>query len=345
MNQSRESILSASIRAFFVALFALVGLGVALVVLTLILSLVIGESEITQTYTVKVLPDAEGKREALGWKIPVILQLNIHGVIGTDDLTTAKVYNRLVESREGDLKKDRVKAVLVSINSPGGTVSDADGIYRAINDYKEKYKVPVVAYIDGLGASGGIYVAAAADKIVASDVSIVGSVGVISPPFFNVTDLMEKIGVEALTIFGGKGKDELNPFRPWTKDEGDAIHAIISYYYQFFVDLLTKARPQLNREKLVADYGAKVFPAVEAQEMGFIDSANYSREDAIKLLLAQAKLDGQDYRVVELEGKSWASELFQSRSPLLTGKIQHQLMLGEKFDPNLIGKFLYLYRP
>lgn len=65
---------------------------------------------------------------------------------------------------------------LVYINTPGGTVVDADGIYRALLEYKTKYDVPIYAYIDGLCASGGMYVALAADKIFASDVSLIGSV-------------------------------------------------------------------------------------------------------------------------------------------------------------------------
>lgn len=344
MDVKRESIFSSTVRSFFKALAAVIGVGLALILLA---SLVdgFGEGEVSRTATVKMLPNAEGKREPLGSKAPVILQLNIHGVIGLEQLTADKVRQLLVESREGDLKDNRVKGLLLSIRSPGGTVTDAEGIYQAIKQYKELYKVPVIAYVDGLSASGALFVTAAADKIVSSDASLIGSVGVITSPFFNVTNLMEKAGVEALTIYAGKDKDEMNPFRPWTKEEGEPLHAVINYYYQYFVDLVTQTRPQLNREKLINEYGAKVFPATQALEYGYIDAAGYTPTDALKLVLAEAQLEDKDYRVVELDVKGWSSIFLNSQSPLFTGRVHHQLDLGATFHPDLQGQILYLYRP
>lgn len=345
MSEPNESIFFAVIRAFFVTFFRVTAwvLGVSMVFI-LIFSFM-NEHEVTRTTHIKILPNAEGKREALGSKGPVILQLNIHGVIGTDNLTTSKISTILTESREGDLKDDRVKGVLVSINSPGGTVTDSDGIYQAIQTYKERFKVPVVAYVDGLCASGGLFVASAADKFVSSDISAIGSVGVLLSPFFNVTDLMEKVGVKSLTLSAGKDKDMLNPFRPWKEGEDASLRVLIDYYYTYFVDLLTKHRPALNREKLINEYGANVFSADVAHQFGYIDAAGFTPADALKLVVAEAKLEGQDYHVVQLEAKSWVTELVEGRSPLLTGQIRHQLMLGPETDPQLMGKFLYLYHP
>ena len=99
----------------------------------------------------------------------------------------------LTESREGTFKDDRVKAILLDINSPGEHGHYANGMYRALKEYKQKYKVPIIAYVDGLCASGGMYVAAAADEVYASDVSLIGSIGVITPSFFNVYKALKNL--------------------------------------------------------------------------------------------------------------------------------------------------------
>lgn len=345
MTLQRESIFFACIRSFCVVLFAVAGLGVAIILLAFLGSSLVGDTEVSRSYSVKILPNTEGKREVLGSKVPVILQLNIHGIIGLDKLTAPKVRELLVESREGDLKDDRVKAILLSINSPGGTSSDSDAIYRAIKAYKERYKVPVIAHVDGLAASGGMYIACAADKILASDISLIGSVGVITSPFFNATELLEKVGVEALTIFAGKDKDMLNPFRPWTKNEGEPLHEVINTYYDTFVDVVTRNRPNLDREKLVNVYGANVYAAPEALDYGFIDMTGVGPTDALRMVVKEAQLEGKDYRVVELDSREWLSELFQGKSPLLTGVVKHQMLLQPEWDSALMGRFLYLYRP
>lgn len=346
--QERESITKSSLRAFMRALFTVLGIVFAFFLFGLIFSSASSaKDQLPQKFAVKVLPDAEGKRAVLPESGPILLQINLRGVIGIDHLTSHAINDLLVESREGDLEHGRVKGILLSIASPGGTVTDASGIYQALQEYKTRFQVPIIAHVDGLSASGAVMVSCAADKIVATDSSLIGSVGVITPPFFNVSNLMDKLGVASLTIFAGKDKDELNPFRPWSKTESEPIQEIIHYYYDYFVNMVTHSRPNLSKEKLTKEYGAQVFPASIAQEHGFIDATGYSRSDALKLLLAQAKLEGHDYRVVELSDKSWVSELFksQTRSPLITGIMEHRLQLGAQQHPDLQGQFLYLYRP
>jgi len=344
----RDSIFYSTIRAFFVALFGVFGFIVGLIVLIAAIGAMSSTtlSEPEASFSQKVVANAEGERKTtLGKDVPVILQLNIDGIIGAEGLTMQTIRKLLVESREGDLKNDRVKGIILHINSPGGTVVDADGIYRALKTYKEQYKVPVYAYVDGLCASGGMYVAAAADKIYASDVSLIGSVGVVSPAFLNFTDLISKIGVQALTLTAGKDKDVLNPLRPWKPGEEKEIQDIIDYYYKLFVNIVTTNRPEIDKTKLVDDYGAKVFDPIQAKEYGFINEAGYGPREALKKLLEEVKITDNNYQVIEMQHKSWYSELFGSESSLLKGKVKHQLDLGTELDPNLANQFLYLYRP
>lgn len=345
----KDTILRSAIRSFFVALFAMVGIAIGFIPLLLVFATMISQTdedlEVKSHFSPTILPDAQDKRTTLSKSAPVILKLNVGGFIGSENLNMHSVRGQLTESREGELKNDRVKAVLVHINSPGGTVVDADGIYRAIIDYKEKYKVPVYAYIDGMCASGGMYIAAACDKIYASDISLVGSVGVLSPSFFNLTTLMEKVGIESKTLYAGKGKDNLNPFRPWKPGEEDNLKSVIDYYYNHFVNVVSSSRPDMSRTRLVNDYGANVFPAEKALELGFIDGSGYSLSETITHLANKIGIEDDYYQLVKMERKISLSELFKRDSPMMTGSVTHKLDLSPELDPRLMNQFLYLYLP
>lgn len=342
----RESIFYIALRSFFSALFTMAGIGFGLIPVLILIAALFGasESQPESKFSVKIAPNAEGIRQSMSKDSPVILKINLVGVIGGEQVNMQTIRQLLVESREDTLKNNRVKGVLLNIESPGGTVVDADGIYHALKAYKEQYKTPIYAYVDGLCASGGMYVACAADKIYASDASIVGSVGVIAPSFVNVSTLLDKIGVSSLTLFAGKGKDDLNPMRPWVPGEQTSYQTIINDYYKKFVDIIASNRP-IDRKKLVDDYGAKVFPANLAADYGYVDGSGLSYSDTLKKLLKKLNIEGDDYQVVEMENKNWYSTLFSSQSTLLTGKIKHQIQLTPEMDADLLNKYLYLYQP
>jgi protease-4 len=340
-----RSIISACVRAFFVALLSIMGFCIGLLLIFGFMSSLNSNSDLEKeiTYTPQVAPNAKNVRKILSSSAPVILKLNIQGIIGMSPLDMQSVHSLLVESREGVLKDDRVKAILLHIESPGGTVVDADGIYRALKAYKTQYKVPVFAYVDGLCASGGMYIASAADKIFASDSSIIGSVGVIVPSFLNFYKLLDKIGVDSLTLSEGKGKDAMNPLRPWKPDEDSNFKMLVSYYYDQFVHVVTSNRPQLDKTKLIKEYGAEVFPAPIAKEYGYIDESNSSLSDALTALAKQIGIDDDYYQVVELSKKTWYSNLFSSTSSLFKGEIKHKVELPMELDPKFSSQFLYLY--
>lgn len=325
------------------------GIAVGIVPVIIIIVFLFSTSEeklsVENYFEPTIVANADGIRKKLSSSAPVILKVNIDGVIGSDKLSMHSIQQQLIESREGILKDDRVKAIFLNINSPGGTVTDADGIYRAIKAYKETYKLPVFAFVDGMCASGGMYVAAAADKIYATDSSIVGSIGVLLNPFFNVTKLMEKIGVDSLTLSAGKGKDDLNPFRPWKAGEDEAYKQIIDYFYNRFIDIIVTNRTDVSRSRLVTDYGARIFPAPKAAELGFIDASGYSCNDILKLLAQQIGIQDDYYQVVKMEKVLSLGNLFREDSTMMSGKIKHQIELSHELDPKLMNQFLYLYLP
>lgn len=345
----QESIFSSAMRSFLKAFFSIAGLMAGFIAVFALLSLQPDSTatfkEPERIYTPEIVANADGIREKVEGQVPVILQLNIHGIIGNDKLNMNTFRTQLMESREGAFENNPPKALLLNIASPGGTVTDADGIYRAIKSYKEKYNIPVYAYVDGLCASGGMYIAAAADKIYASDVSLVGSVGVISPAIFNYTKTMEKIGVEAVTLFAGIGKDELNSFRPWGPNEAKSYQSIIDTYYDHFVQVISSNRKNMDKSKLVKLYGAQIFSAQEAAEFGFIDEAGITSSETIRLLAKTIDAQDNQYQVVQLDKKNWVSELFGSNLSLFRGQMKHRIDFGSELTPDMMNQFLYLYRP
>ncbi len=337
---------SSILRTFFISFVsvfgAFLGLVVAIMAIVLVLCLS-GDDNLGSSF--KVRPDAEGNRKELGKETPVILEISVKGVIGSGELTGEKIETILLKSREEGLKKDRVKAILLVIDSPGGGVNDSNIIYRELLEYKQRYKTPIYAYVDGLAASGGYYIACASDKIYASEVSVIGSIGVLSwPPYFNVVDLMNKIGVSALTVIAGKDKDQLNPTRPWKSGEEKNSQMLVDTFYDQFVALVAKHRPKLSVEKLKEDLGAHVYPAQIALQEGYIDFTDATRRGVLKELAVAAGIGPEEkYQVVEIETKGWLKKMFEEDSALWSGKIKHELVLPEEFTMRARNPFCYLW--
>lgn len=343
----QHGIIKSSFRALFLAFFATLGLFAAFVFIGVLFGIASSSEsqEVEKKYSLEIAPNAEGVRKNISSSSPVILELKIEGVIGTKLLNSDTVNQLLIESREGLLKKNRVKGLLIYLNTPGGTVSDADSIYRSIMAYKKQYNVPVYGYVDGLLASGGMYIASACDKVYSSNSSLIGSIGVIVPTFFNFSKLIDTLGLEAKTLYAGKGKDAGDPARAWTPEEFNNLNDIVRFYYGQFVDIVTKNRPMVNKEALEKEYGASLYPAYKAKEIGFVDNADASRNEALKDLLHSLSIEDDFYQVVQMKDESWVSKIFNSQNPLFEGRMEHQLKFNETLDPSLEGKFLYMWRP
>lgn len=312
-----NSIFKASFRAYILAISVTSGILAALIGAFITTAFLLNYTKDDSfSSSVKLMPDANWERKQLPKTTPVFLQINIKGEIGKDDLKASKFENLLLKSREDDFKNDRVKGLLLVIDSPGGDANDSDVIYRLVKEYKERFKIPVYAYVDGICASGSFYIACAADKIYASEVSLIGSVGVLSwPPFLNFADLLQKVGVNTKTLSAGLGKDEMNPFRPWKSDEDKNRQTILDFYYNRFVSVVTQNRMGLPREQLVDQYGARVFPASQAKEQGYIDHDQSTRADTLTALAKAAGLkEDAKYQVVAIESKEWFKKLWKDQS-------------------------------
>ncbi len=289
----------------------------------------------------EILPDKDWKREVLPITSPVILTLKIHGVIGDRNLTAEQIQQHLLTSQEGEFSNDRVKGIILSIDTPGGEATAADSIYRLILDYKQHFKVPVYAFINGSCTSGGLYIAAACDKIFATTGSMVGSIGVISwPPFYNIATPLEALGIKTKTLFYGKGKDEMNPFRPWEAEEGEEVSHLLEAFYLQFVDIICQARPKVSKDCLINTWGAHVWTAQEAADLGIIDGTVWDFNRVLQAICQEALIpESAQIQVIAMTSSHWLQDLLGTDSPLTSGKVSHRLEMN---DPQ--GKFPFQLR-
>jgi protease IV len=331
-------------KSFFSSLFRVIGIGIGIIILFIALSVMFKKPPAPQhTTTAQIVPNDQWEQKELSTTTPTIVKINIIGVIGMDHLTLSDIKNQLIDTINGEIKQEQVKGILLYIDSPGGTADDSDAIYRLLMEYKKKYKVPIYAYIGGMCASGGTMISCTADKLFGSPPSLVGHVGVMIPPVFNFSTLMDRVGIESKTIIAGKDKDAMNPFRPWKPDEAAELQGIANDYYGQFLTIVSTHRPLLTKESLI-EQGAQIYPASQALKLGYIDGIVDSIEDTMKLLATETGIE-KEYQVVELQTKNWLEDLFDGNQTLFPHKIEHEIVLPGSLHPKLQGRFCYLYCP
>ena len=184
---------------------------------------------------------------------------------------------------------DQVKAIVFRINTPGGTVTASDILYHEIQELKKTRKVPIIASIMDLGASGGYYVAMAADRIVAHPSSVTGSLGVIMLTL-NASGLMEKIGVRANTVTSGPYKDMGSPFRTMTDQDRAIFQGVIDSFYDRFLRVIEQGRPNLKPETIRQLADGRIYSATQARDHGLVDVIGYL-DDALELAKQEAGVE------------------------------------------------------
>ena len=237
---------------------------------------------------------------------------------------------RVKEELEKARKDERIKAVVLRINSPGGTVSGADMIYHEISRFKEERQVPVVACFMSLAASGGYYVAMTADEIVAHPTTLTGSIGVVAMKL-NVKSLMNKVGLEQETVKSGPWKDFWSPFRPANEAEKQMMQAIVDDFYRQFIQVVGQGRKLSNREvKKVAD--GRIFTAAQARDLKLVDKVGYL-EDALKAAKKRAGLT--EARVVMYQRPDSYRPTVYSLGPELFADMGPQFLYLWGLEPGL----------
>ena len=276
-----------------------------------------------------------------------ILLVDIDGIINnqkdraftgtTIQLGMVEKVRSIIEKAEKD---NEIKALLVKINSPGGTVTASDIIYHLLKQYKKKNKVKVYVQVMDLAASGGYYIAVAGDEIIAHPTSLIGSIGVIALKV-NLEDLMAKIGVNWEIVKSGEKKDFMSPFRSFTKEERELFQNTIDKFHMRFVNTIDENRKDLEKVQVQALADGRIFDAEQARELKLIDSIGYMMDTIkkIKSDLGNSNLQMVTYkRDHEYQGNIYS----QLQKPSTFNMINFDL----DFNPNSLNPyFLYIWSP
>lgn len=212
--------------------------------------------------------------------------------------------DRVVQDLRRAARDPAVGAIVLRINSPGGSVVASDEIHQAVLEVDK----PVVASMGEVAASGGYYIAAAADRIVANPATLTGSIGVITM-VPNVEELLSKIGVEMIVIKSGALKDELSSYREITEEEKQLWQKVIDEAYEQFVGVVADGRGMdMNEVKALAD--GRVYTGRQALELGLVDELG-NLPDAIALAADLGGIVGKP-RIIEYRRPPTLLELLLS---------------------------------
>jgi protease-4 len=221
-----------------------------------------------------------------------VLLIEISGVISSQDgdgiVPTPSLLASVKEQLTRATQDESVKAVVLRINTPGGTVTASDIIHHELKAFKAARKIPIVASIMDVGASGGYYIAAAADTVLAHPSSVTGSIGVIMLTV-NARGLMEKVGLEATAVTSGPRKDMGSPFRTMTPEERAIFQGLIDSFYQRFLTVVQEGRPHLQMDQIKKLADGRIYTGEQAKASGLVDEIGYL-EDAVELAKKKAGL-------------------------------------------------------
>jgi protease IV len=184
-----------------------------------------------------------------------------------------------------------VKAIVLRVDSPGGTVAASEEIAT----YVKQAKKPIVVSVGDVDASGAYMVSSQADRIIANPGSAIGSIGVITE-IPNVSGLADKLGISFKVITAGKYKDAGSPFRPLTPEETAMLQGQVDAVYEQFIDIVAEGRkmPKEEVRKLATGWA---WNAVEAKKLGLVDQIG-TYQDATKAAAKLGKIEGDNYDVV-----------------------------------------------
>ena len=209
---------------------------------------------------------------------PRVAVVELEGLIAeTDDLVRELRHHR---------DNPSVRAVVIRINSPGGVVGPTQEVHDALLRLRQAGK-PVVASLGSVAASGGYYVAVAADQIFANPGSLTGSIGVIMQ-MANVDALMKKVGVDYVVVKAGQFKDLGNFSRPMTPEERRVIQSLLDDVHGQFIEAVATGR-KLDRSAVVQFADGRVFSGTQALKLKMVDSLG-GLEEAIDAAARLAKL-------------------------------------------------------
>ncbi|MCS6848520.1 MAG: signal peptide peptidase SppA [Anaerolineae bacterium] len=241
---------------------------------------------------------------------PAVAVISVNGPIVSGEAPEFDLTGPTAVAASGNIARlirqaardSQVKAILLRVDSPGGSVIGSDEIYHALKQANK----PVVVHMGALAASGGYYVSMAADHIVAHPDTLTGSIGVISE-FTNIEGLYEKLGLKSTVIKSGEFKDFGNPTSPFTEEDRKLWQAVIDETYESFVRIIADNRGMTVEEvKRLAD--GRIYTGRQAYALKLVDQLGYF-EDAVNEAASRGGITGEP-RVIEYRRQTPFAQLF-----------------------------------
>ncbi len=240
-----------------------------------------------------------------------------------DRIALVRVEGVILDSQAtiGELKRfsesPSVKAIVLRIDSPGGGVVPSQEIHDAVKRIRSQNNKAVIASMGSVAASGGYYIAAATDRIVANPGTLTGSIGVIMETA-NVEGLLQKIGVEGVVIKSGKYKDVGSPLRKMSEEERGLLQAVMDDVHKQFIEAVAEGRSiELPVAQALAD--GRIFTGRQAKDAKLVDELG-DLEDAIQLAADVAGIEGEP-KVVEPKRRFSLRELLESKLGMVFPKL------------------------
>ncbi len=203
---------------------------------------------------------------------------------------------KLTEALDAAAADDAVAAIILRINSPGGTVTASDIMYREVQRFRETTGKPVLALMMDVAASGGFYLACATDEGVAYPTTITGSIGVVLQTV-SVKPALDRIGVDTDAIVSGPNKAAGSPFETLEPDQRAILQELVDGFYADFVEVVRARRPGIAESRWPMLTDGRVFRGERARELGLIDHTGDLR-DAVARAKALADIEHADLYVV-----------------------------------------------
>jgi protease IV len=318
------------------ALWALVGVALGFALPALACAGTLAVFSISTASITAAAPTASSLNEHVSGPFsgPAIAIIDVNGTIvsgesGPFDTSTVAASGDLLPLVHQAAQNSEVRAILLRINSPGGSVVPADEIYHALRESGK----PIVVLMGDLAASGGYYIAMAADYIVANPNTLTGSIGVISE-FPDAHGLLEKLGVQFTVIKSGEVKDIGSPYRPMTESEQALWQTIIDQAYEGFLGIVAEGRG-LTVEQVRPLADGRVFTGTQALDFKLIDALGYE-QDALAKAAELGKIEGTP-RVIRLATRRSVWGLLGSR---LSGLSLPSEWIREMMGPSLEYRWL-----
>ena len=271
------------------------------------------------------------------YKPDSIAILEINGTIEEANASYNQAW--LLETLE-NLKNDKKnKALILEIDSPGGAVYQADELYLALKDYaKEK---PLYAYFKSMAASGGYYIACAAEKIYANRNTLTGSIGVVSGMSLDITEMLDKLGVKMTTVHSGKNKNMLNLNEPFTEEQRTIMQSVSDECYEQFTGIVAEARNlDIAFVKKLAD--GRIYTAKQALEAELIDGISLF-EEALEVLKSTYAFDPDIHteRLSYQKKKTVWESMFDIKALLPSRKTEAEIILKMLEPPVSFPAYYY----